>query len=62
MPNEYIPLRDMSRAQRMERKARQRADAEKGMREHEQKQRELYENLERLRALRLAEETQLQAK
>jgi hypothetical protein len=57
MVDEHVSLKELSWAQRQQRLAQKRADAEEGMREHQDKQGAAYENLERLRALRLARET-----
>jgi hypothetical protein len=54
MTKQRVPLRDLSPEQRQQRLAKQRADAEQAMREHEEKQLAFHANREKLKTLRLA--------
>lgn len=56
MTEQHVPLKSLSPEQRQQRLARQRADAELAMKEHEEKQRAFYANRDKLKALRLARE------
>ena len=58
MTEEYSvrPPKILTSEERKARDAARRADAEQAMREHEATQKALYENRERLKALRLARE------
>ena len=62
MNDQYVPRRSLSPEQRDERAARQRVDAKQALKEHEEAQRALYANRDRLRALRLAREAEDKAR
>jgi hypothetical protein len=60
MADHFVSLKDLTPEERRLREMQRRADAELAIKEHQEARRAFFENRERLRALRLARETEHQ--